>query len=62
MKKRDDTIGGYSDIPKEAIELLTSVVDVINKELGCNHGKTALFWGLIYEVKRHTDKKEVRRG
>ena len=62
MKKRDDTIGGYSDIPKEAIELLTSAVDVINRELGCNHGKSTLLSGLIAEVRRHTDKKEVRRG
>lgn len=52
----------YNGIPKEAIELLTSAVDVINKELGCNHGKVTLLSGLIAEVKRHTDKKEVRRG
>lgn len=62
MKKQDFKVDRYNGIPKEAIELLTSAVDVINKEMTCNHGKAALLGGLLAEVKRHTDNKEVRRG
>ena len=55
-------IGGYGSVPKEAVVLLGKVADIVEAEVGSAFGSTTLFWGLIHECNRHTDKTQVKRG
>ena len=59
---KEVSIGGYGEVPSEARKLLEQVADIVDRKMGCVHGKTTLFWGLINEVNRHIDKKQFSRG
>lgn len=51
---------GYNSVSPKVRELLSAVADEIGDEAA--FGKTALFYGLIAEVNRHTDKVKFNRG
>lgn len=48
-------------IPAE-LEQLWQLCNRIHKKLECNHGVTTMYYHMIQEIKRHTDKKTVSRG